>query len=884
MQLAFLDVDFKVIRSPHNLQEELRDNVCQNSQFRHHRQHGDQSRVSALSHEEFERSCCEDFATAPPVLTPYMMQEKRRSLRPTSQHIPKTNGVNQQDILKTSVGGSEGDDQSEGSSILSSPKMRKLEKELTDTENTQKFLDRQACRLTFRRSRKKKTTEESLSHHLGEALTTLSKDLKKAIGDHTLSDFTLLIQNNRVSCHKIILYTRCPIIRAFIEKDMQATEFKINCEHFEAGAALVEYFYTGQLTSISVRHCEDLFVLAGELELPELQFLCIEAQAKMNEEKKEQSAEDAELQAEQQKRINTRRNIAKETLDTERTYVNSLKIIFELFIKPFREKVNDSKNQILTNDEITAIFTSWEVIWKCHEGLLSVIEKRFQIWDDLPELGDIFLDKIAFIKLYKHYVNNYDKSIAAIRQLREKKPKFREYLEANEFTAAMNAMALQSFMILPVQRIPRYVLLLTDLLKNTHKEDHDHIKLSQALETIKDLAEYINHNKSDTDEINRLLQIKEKISGWPEADAERFVKAKRRLARETVMTVGKDRCTVYLFNDAILVAKGRTKQKYKDLILLQTCQLLPVSQKFDFEMMTHHGKLGFVAGAEKDSWIRAIAEAIESSQKELLHSAFSGHDQRDSEGSKQFNKIREAEDKRKAAEAVQKILTTEKEYVQQLTLLHEKYYLPVKEAGQTNSPLLTLTVTKAVFSCLPQILEASQEVVNWEQDPHVGDLFFAHVRAITLASKLYTEYQNDTALAIDFLDHQMTNDVGWAGFLIGTEKETGTNLTKLIELPMKRLSQYYIDLRELSVITPEGNQDQKKLTEVLDRLKECMEGMKKHSADLSKLPKTPSKQGTPQLTRRGSGKLSPGTVSRRALTDGAQSPPQRNKTTSAFFN
>jgi hypothetical protein len=58
-----------------------------------------------------------------------------------------------------------------------------------------------------------------------------------------------------------------------------------------------------------------------------------------------------------------------------------------------------------------------------------MFEKRIVNWDSTPELGDIFLENTAFIKLYKYYVNNFDKSIITLKTVREKNPTFQQFAQ-----------------------------------------------------------------------------------------------------------------------------------------------------------------------------------------------------------------------------------------------------------------------------------------------------------------------------------------------------------------------------------------------------------------------------------------------------------------------
>ncbi len=72
---------------------------------------------------------------------------------------------------------------------------------------------------------------------------------------------------------------------------------------------------------------------------------------------------------------------------------------------------------------------------------------------------------------------------------------------STRFTALHDALAhhpltqrqgLSGFLIQPVQRLPRYVLLITDLLKNTAPEHADYADLTEALALMREVAMHIN--------------------------------------------------------------------------------------------------------------------------------------------------------------------------------------------------------------------------------------------------------------------------------------------------------------------------------------------------------------------------------------------------------
>jgi len=73
----------------------------------------------------------------------------------------------------------------------------------------------------------------------------------------------------------------------------------------------------------------------------------------------------------------------------------------------------------------------------------------------------------------------------------------------------MNKLAqdVSSFLILPVQRLPRYKILLKELLKNTPSEHLDYPNLITAKDTVIECNQYVNDKKRDQDIHEELRQI-----------------------------------------------------------------------------------------------------------------------------------------------------------------------------------------------------------------------------------------------------------------------------------------------------------------------------------------------------------------------------------------
>ena len=66
---------------------------------------------------------------------------------------------------------------------------------------------------------------------------------------------------------------------------------------------------------------------------------------------------------------------------------------------------------------------------------------------------------------------------------------------------------LETYLIMPVQRIPRYSLLLEDFLLHTWDSHVDYDSLCRALQMIKKIADYVNDSMHLSEKVNRVYEL-----------------------------------------------------------------------------------------------------------------------------------------------------------------------------------------------------------------------------------------------------------------------------------------------------------------------------------------------------------------------------------------
>ncbi|KAL6055597.1 FYVE-type domain-containing protein [Balamuthia mandrillaris] len=271
--------------------------------------------------------------------------------------------------------------------------------------------------------------------------------------------------------------------------------------------------------------------------------------------------------------------VAKEILTTERSYLLCLTILIEEFLQPLEQKakalVEQKKtNPWITQENIRSMFYQITVIRGYSSLLLSQLEDRIgQHWSVDSCLGDIFVEMGDFFKVYGSYINNYNKALETFKQCKQNK-KFNDCMEELRANGVRNQQfkgyTLETFLITPVQRIPRYINLLKELLKYTPANHADHEKIKQALRKVEEVADANEKGQETNDKMKGLFYLQKRFSLESQAQVQQLVEPHRRLLHADQLRVHRyqpgsssslrnphkeKRRELFLFNDFLLFAR-----------------------------------------------------------------------------------------------------------------------------------------------------------------------------------------------------------------------------------------------------------------------------------------------------------------------------------------
>eukprot|EP01134_Creolimax_fragrantissima_P005194 CFRG5194T1 len=216
-----------------------------------------------------------------------------------------------------------------------------------------------------------------------------------------------------------------------------------------------------------------------------------------------------------EKRATRCEKIAEELLATEKTYNTGLHILIDVFGARISQ-LSTGKN---ANDSITKginmVMSNAHDILGISDQMCSQLEKRLLEWPSSnPEdkiLGDIVVSLSPFFKTYTIYARNFDAACEQIDTLIRDYSSVRDTLKELEYTPEVKGLPMRSFMITPIQRVPRYKMLFEDYLKHLPAESKDHSLVQKALNITCEVATAVNNAVKERQNVEQLLLAKTKF-------------------------------------------------------------------------------------------------------------------------------------------------------------------------------------------------------------------------------------------------------------------------------------------------------------------------------------------------------------------------------------
>lgn len=306
--------------------------------------------------------------------------------------------------------------------------------------------------------------------------------------------------------------------------------------------------------------------------------------------------------AEERTKLQVKRaRVEEEFVQSETKYVGSLQLLMSLYIEPLKVKM--SKNDIkLSAGEFAQLLQNISQIAEFHKTLAADLEHKCgesavaaSGTNPKHSVVNVFRTYVDFLRMYCTYVNGYEASIQTLTRLMKHNSAFAKFCRkqrdvgsaAPPLPAAASSptaisggashpqqtqqLDLSSYLVMPVQRVPRYELLFREILRFTPASDKDYAALQLVMDKVKEINVSINEGKRQIENTQKICELRDKCQKLPETleliephrrlirtgqfviltDAPLTDKVKKGKPVQHSAPLRKD-CYFILFNDALL--------------------------------------------------------------------------------------------------------------------------------------------------------------------------------------------------------------------------------------------------------------------------------------------------------------------------------------------
>ncbi|CAD6189319.1 unnamed protein product [Caenorhabditis auriculariae] len=272
-----------------------------------------------------------------------------------------------------------------------------------------------------------------------------------------------------------------------------------------------------------------------------------------------------------------REHCIKELLDTEQNYVDKA---LEMIIKKFHTPLQG----ILKEKEHSTIFNNIQSLYDFHrqfcDELRSAVLRTLNVngissrpssfHDTHYSIGNVFvIHKKRFVS-YGRYCTGLDESRETILALEKKDATAWQKIQECSGSITDNQFKLQDLLCLPMQRVLKYHLLLSELIKSTPVDDVDRQSLEDARDAMEDVNLYINEMKRDTETQQLTNEIEKSIVDLAMPSQVKLTHYGRlnwdgevRLAESTASQSGKTKQRyVFIFDKVLVICRANRNNTY----------------------------------------------------------------------------------------------------------------------------------------------------------------------------------------------------------------------------------------------------------------------------------------------------------------------------------
>lgn len=200
-------------------------------------------------------------------------------------------------------------------------------------------------------------------------------------------------------------------------------------------------------------------------------------------------------------------------MSSEKDYVGYLRTLQEVYDAPLKALVGRPK-PLLSQQEVALVFGLLPPIYAGAAAFEERLASVMASYDDSSTLlSSLFLEAEDYLHDYSAYVNHFSEISQVVHRSMEKNDAFRAWIMEQRKLPRVADKYLIDFLIMPVQRVPRYSLLLRELVKVTLPDHPDAQGLALALQKVDEISSFLNEQKRRAEDFSRILLLQDKLTG-----------------------------------------------------------------------------------------------------------------------------------------------------------------------------------------------------------------------------------------------------------------------------------------------------------------------------------------------------------------------------------
>lgn len=204
---------------------------------------------------------------------------------------------------------------------------------------------------------------------------------------------------------------------------------------------------------------------------------------------------------------NMREKVINEIFQTEKKYNKDVTKINTIVNEELTKNINEGK--FVINDSISAMISKIVQIKMISDTLMETFNNYFNSNDDNKFFGNCFKNFHKLLIIYFEYIRDFHENIPVFIKEKKKNKLFSAFLDECELKLGDT---VDSYLIMPIQRPPRYQLLLRELMKYTNKETEEYNIIREAYDNISEEIANVDEKITVFDEAKKMAEIQSRCS------------------------------------------------------------------------------------------------------------------------------------------------------------------------------------------------------------------------------------------------------------------------------------------------------------------------------------------------------------------------------------